>query len=350
MGNKDLQANADISEKSKKALKSEIWEKFKKANKTETMHFTEMPEIQHFAMEKVNKNDGVYGVVWGNVVKEYLMTAYCGENPEAEVVSDGITYKVLKREGITVFYDADGTTLFDVENKRLEKAYGFLMKNGGKAGENPEQDEISVRAEADRGKKTDKSENAKSHVNGETKLLAEENEMLHSVKPEFKKVMQKQLDLIFQELIIWTKQDPEFEKKVLLAHKSIKRCMKFCADKAMGLREPTDQEKTNARQNNVPIMTPVGSDMLFEWIKEYYDADDKAEAEKEKKAAADKKKSVDKKKAEPKKNVEKEEQKKNAAEKKEATKKEDVPKVVKVSKKQEKDLSGQMSMFDLFGE
>ena len=282
MGNKDLQANADISEKSKKALKSEIWEKFKKANKTETMHFTEMPEIQHFAMEKVNKNDGVYGVVWGNVVKEYLMTAYCVENPEAEVVSDGITYKVLKREGITVFYDADGNTLFDVENKRLEKEYGFLMKNGGKAGENPEQDEISVRAEADRGKKTDKSENAKSHVNGETKLLAEENEMLHSVKPEFKKVMQKQLDLIFQELIIWTKQDPEFEKKVLLAHKSIKRCMKFCADKAMGLREPTDQEKTNARQNNVPIMTPVGSDMLFEWIKEYYDADDKAEAEKEK--------------------------------------------------------------------
>lgn len=165
MGNKDLQANADISEKSKKALKSEIWEKFKKANKTETMHFTEMPEIQHFAMEKVNKNDGVYGVVWGNVVKEYLMTAYCGENPEAEVVSDGITYKVLKREGITVFYDADGNTLFDVENKRLEKEYGFLMKNGGKAGENPEQDEISVRAEADRGKKTDKSENAKSHVN-----------------------------------------------------------------------------------------------------------------------------------------------------------------------------------------
>ena len=69
MGNKDLQANADISEKSKKALKSEIWEKFKKANKTETMHFTEMPEIQHFAMEKVNKNDFVYGVVWGNVVK-----------------------------------------------------------------------------------------------------------------------------------------------------------------------------------------------------------------------------------------------------------------------------------------
>lgn len=196
----------------------------------------------------------------------------------------------------------------------------------------------------------DETVSVKFYSSGEEKLIAEEDEMIASVKPEFKKIMQAQMDLIFKELIKWTKQDSEFEKKVLLNHKRMKRCMKFCADKAMGLREPSDQEKAAARNNNIPIMTPVGSDMLFEWIKEYYDADDKAEAEKEKKAAADKKKSVNKKKAEPKKTVEKEEQKKKAAEKKETTKKEDVPKVVKVSKKQEKDLSGQMSMFDLFGE
>ena len=174
--------------------------------------------------------------------------------------------------------------------------------------------------------------------------------MLGSVKPEYKAVMQKQLDLIFQQLIVWTRQNSEFEKKVLLDHKSMKRCMKFCADKAMGLREPTDQEKINARQNNVPIMTPVGSDMLFEWIREYYDADDKAEAEKEKKAAASKKKSADKKKTEPKKTVGKKEPKKKAAEKKETTEKREAPKTAKDQKKQEKEISGQMSMFDLFGE
>lgn len=40
----------------------------------------------------------------------------------------GITYKVLRREKVTAFYDADGNTIFDVENKRLEKEYGYLMK------------------------------------------------------------------------------------------------------------------------------------------------------------------------------------------------------------------------------
>ena len=289
----------------------------------------------------------------------------------------GETYKTLRRPEVTVFYDAAGDTLFDVTNERLEKEYEWLMNGGtGDAAENTdtkeeddadrkgdlvveqteEDPEAGAAPQAERTEEekewpsADKTESVKPYSSGEEKLIAEENEMIASIKPEFKKIMRAQMDLLFKELISWTKQDPEFEKKVLLNHKSMKRCMKFCTDKAMGLREPSDQEKAAARNNNIPILTPVGSNMLFEWIKEYYDADDKAEAEKEKKAAADKKKSVDKKKAEPKKNVEKEEQKKNAAEKKEATKKEDVPKVVKVSKKQEKDLSGQMSMFDLFGE
>lgn len=286
-------------------------------------------EVLCYGLDKGQEYDQNHG----RIVSAYLRLRRPGEFE----VEDN-KYKSLDRGEITAFYTADGDTLFKVENTRLSaeaEVTGEEMAESLK--------------EAEEQKKR-KIEGEKPCVSGETRLLAEENEMLHSVKPEFKKVMQKQLDLIFQELIIWTKQDPEFEKKVLLAHKSIKHCMKFCADKAMGLREPTDQEKTNARQNNVPIMTPVGSEMLFEWIKEYYDADDKAEAEKEKKAAADKKKAVNKKKAEPKKTVEKEEQKKKAAEKKETTKKEDVPKVVKVSKKQEKDLSGQMSMFDLFGE
>lgn len=286
-------------------------------------------EVLCYGLDKGQEYDQNHG----RIVSAYLRLRRPGEFE----VEDN-KYKSLDRGEITAFYTTDGDTLFKVENTRLSaeaEVTGEEMAESLKEAEE---------------QKKGKIEGKKPCVSGETKLLAEENEMLDSVKPEFKKAMQRQLDLIFQELISWTKQDSEFEKKVLLAHKSIKRCMKFCADKAMGLREPTDQEKTNARQNNVPIMTPVGSDMLFEWIKEYYDADDKAEAEKEKKAAADKKKSVNKKKAEPKKTVEKEAQKKKAAEKKEATKKEDVPKVVKVSKKQEKDLSGQMSMFDLFGE
>ena len=189
-------------------------------------------------------------------------------------------------------------------------------------------------------KQDNKSEDMKSYTSGEEKLIAEENEMLSSVKPEFKKVMQAQLDLIFKELISWTKQDPEFEKKVLLDHKGMKRCMKFCADKAMGLREPSDQEKAAARNNNIPIMTPVGSDMLFEWIKEYYDNDDKADVEKEKKAAA-KKKTAEKKKAAPKETAKKQEKK--VAEKRETAK------AIDSSKRRDKSVDGQMSMFDLLG-
>lgn len=363
-----------ISEQNKEALQSETWQEARKVMKTEIQHFTEASEIQHFATVKVNKNDNVYGIVWGNVVREYLKTAYSGENAQADVVSDGITYKVLKREEVTAFYDADGNTLFDVENKRLEKEYEWVMNDSAKADaeisklEESETDVAQkenadmVKEETDtkiggvsktghaedekEGSSADKTESVKSYSSGEEKLIAEEDEMIASVKPEFKKIMQAQMDLIFKELISWTKQDPEFEKKVLLNHKSMKRCMKFCADKAMGLREPSDQEKAAARNNNIPIMTPVGSDMLFEWIKEYYDKDDKAEVEKEKKAAtaqkksADQKKAVGKKKAVPKETVSKKQGKKSVE-------KEEDAKSASSLKKQDKFVNGQLSMFDL---
>lgn len=278
----------EISEQNEEALQSETWQKVREEMKTEVQHFTEAPEIQHFAIEKVSKNDNVYGVVWGNVVREYLKTAYSEGNAQADVMLDGITYKILKREEVTVFYDADGNTLFDVENKRLEKEYEWVMNDSAKVDaeiSKLEENKTNVAEEEN----ADMVKGETDTKSGEEKLIAEEDEMIVSVKPEFKKIMQAQMDLIFKELISWTKQDPEFEKKVLLNHKSMKCCMKFCADKAMGLREPSDQEKADARNNNIPIMTPVGSDMLFEWIREYYDKDDKEVIEKEKKKVVIKK-------------------------------------------------------------
>lgn len=291
-------------------------------------------EVVCYGLDKGQEYDQNHG----RIVSAYLRS---GRPVELEVEDN--KYKSLDRGEITAFYTADGDTLFNVENTRLSA-------EAAETGEGPAREEGTKSPEDAEEQKTGKTKGEKQCASGESKLLAEENEMLGSVKPEYKAVMQKQLDLIFQQLIVWTRQNSEFEKKVLLDHKSMKRCMKFCADKAMGLREPTDQEKINARQNNVPIMTPVGSDMLFEWIREYYDADDKAEAEKEKKAAASKKKSADKKKTEPKKTVGKKEPKKKAAEKKETTEKREAPKTAKDQKKQEKEISGQMSMFDLFGE
>lgn len=70
----------EISERNKKALQSETWQKARNVMKTEVQHFTEAPDIQHFAIEKVSKNDNDYGFAWGNVVREYLKTAYSEKN------------------------------------------------------------------------------------------------------------------------------------------------------------------------------------------------------------------------------------------------------------------------------
>ena len=144
---------------------------------------------------------------------------------------------LFRSEGVTVFYDADGNTLFDVENERLEKEYEQMINSGAMADTEITNLECgnkeAVTTENTDKKQDDVVKDVESYSSGEEKLIAEENEMLASVKPEFKNVMQAQMDLIFKELISWSKQDSGFEKKVLLAHKSMERCMKFCADKAI---------------------------------------------------------------------------------------------------------------------
>jgi len=317
----------EISKKNKEALKSETWQQVRKAMKAESRHFTA-------------ENGDSYGETWAQVVKEYFRNGYKNGDKQCDVAVSGVSYQVLKREGVTAFYDADGNTLFDVANERLEKEYEQLVNSGAMAGAgimSPEGGNKEAAITENTDKKQDAAvKDAESYSSGEEKLIAEENEMIASVKPEFKNVMRTQMDLIFKELISWSKQDSEFEKKVLLAHKSMERCMKFCADKAMGLREPSSKEKYAARNSNIPIMTPVGSDMLFGWIKEYFDEDDKAEVEREKSAAA-KKKTIGKKKAEPKERVPKKQEKKAAEKKKETA----------VSpKKPDKSVDGQISMFE----
>ena len=77
-------------------------------DKATIQHFTNSPEIQHFAMEKVSANDNFYGVTWGNIVKEYLRTGYKFPTKESSVESFGRTYRVLDRGAARVFYDKDG--------------------------------------------------------------------------------------------------------------------------------------------------------------------------------------------------------------------------------------------------
>lgn len=66
-----------------------------------------------------------YGWTWSEVVKTYLGNGY--EKPESgtEVKCLGEMYLVLRRKEKTFFYDSQGNTLFEVDNKRLEREYEY---------------------------------------------------------------------------------------------------------------------------------------------------------------------------------------------------------------------------------
>ena len=75
--------------------------------------------VKHFSLEE--KNDNTYGWPWNEVVKTFLQSHYNDEEKQCSIKIRNKEYKILKRESVTVFYDADGNTLFDVTNDRLEK-------------------------------------------------------------------------------------------------------------------------------------------------------------------------------------------------------------------------------------
>lgn len=77
--------------------------------------------VKHFTSEQ--KDENIYGWPWNEVVKKYLESGYASEQKECQVTIREKEYKILKRDAVTVFYDADGNTLFDVTNDRLKKEY-----------------------------------------------------------------------------------------------------------------------------------------------------------------------------------------------------------------------------------
>lgn len=84
-----------------------------------------LPEekIPYFAFE-----GEPYGWTWSEVVKAYLKNGY--EKPESgtEVKCLGEMYLALRRKEKTFFYDSQGNTLFEVDNKRLDGEYKYWQK------------------------------------------------------------------------------------------------------------------------------------------------------------------------------------------------------------------------------
>lgn len=168
----------------------------------------------------------------------------------------------------------------------------------------------------------------KEFATGKEKLEFEEQQILASTDDKYKDAVKGQFNMIFLQLIKKCEEDSDFNNKVLLKHKSFLRCMKYASNKAMEMRNPTEEEKTAAR-NGTPIVTPVTSDMLFLWIDEYYDLDDKDEVEKEKKKQNNKPQTV--------------KTTKSATPKKETN----IPQ--KKATKKKSDIDGQMDLFSLMG-
>lgn len=349
----------DISEQNKEALQSETWQEVRKTMKTEIQHFTEAPEIQHFAVEKVNKNDNVYGVTWGNLVREYLKTAFSSEDAQAEVVSFGITYKVLKRGEVTAFYDADGNTLFDVENKRLEKEYEWVMNDSAKAdteitnSEEGEKDVVeeenadTVKEETDTEiGETPKTEPAEDEKESSPDDGAETNDNVipakesdKSAKQRAKEKLEKELkdakDKTFAGLIIGyllkrCEEDEGLCQDIVQKHKTWSKCFDYIYAQA---RKQTKGSSCAVRDN-----------VVYEWAEDYYHMDDKAKEEKkEAKAKAKRERAV----AEKKNQAKEKPVKADAVSASVRETKEEKTKEQPKPKKSSKDMEGQLDMFSM---
>lgn len=88
----------------------------------------EKPEVLHFTADD-ESIDNSYGATIAGLIGNYLDNAYKSPVRECEASVFGLTYKVLKRPEVTVFYTEDGRASFDVENTRLEQEYQWRQKN-----------------------------------------------------------------------------------------------------------------------------------------------------------------------------------------------------------------------------
>lgn len=362
----------------------------------EVQHFTDSPEIQSFHEVKQGKFDDAYGVTRAAVVKEYLQTVY--PEKQAEVVLNGVTYKILKRDSVTSFYDADGNTLFDVENSRLEKEYGFVMKetsdsecqiakqieetgeedlkcSGGVDEECKDCEKVSKKEEqeseeetgdsSDEDEETEEAEevdavpmgtaslsnivtgNVSDHTPEEVKAAKEEN--AKPAKERAKEKLQDELrtakekgfaEPIINYLLKRCDEDNGLAEDVAQKHKTWEKCFSYIYSKARG------QAKGNC--------AAVRDDVVYEWAEDYYHKDDKVEEEKKAKEAAERakqyKSNEKKQKEDQKKRIERMEKRheKNGPSKQEKAaelKKQEEQK----PKKNSKDMEGQMDLFSLMG-
>ena len=346
--------------------------------------------IEHFTTIAGN----LYGE-WSDVVRQYLLTAYNTEEKHGTITVAEKNYKVLKREGVTVFYDESGQTLFDVENDRLAKEHELLSAENAteepaeespeepmaepaeEPGEGPKSEIGKAIAGIERqafeaavnGEKTEDTEDKKDPIPMGTASLAEiikgipapteeeirkaEEENAKPVKQRAKEKLEKELqsakdkgfaDPVIKYLLERLEQSDSFAADICQPHKTWDKCNEYIYKQA-------EKQATGGR-------CAVRSDIVFEWAEDYYHKDDKAEEAKkaeEQRKKQEKAKTPEKKKV-PEKTATKKPGKSEKADAKKPEKKKPVdkapvekPKAEPKHKKSGNDMEGQMNLFSMMG-
>lgn len=304
-------------------------------SKTEIVHFTNAPEIKHFATVKSSPNDNVYGIEWGNIVRKYLEDGYKFPTAKNDIECDGKRYRVLDRGGITAFYDESGNTLFDVENSRLEKEYGIIKSerenatpqsaigkvivdiekqafdnadkeqedvetnNGNENADVPasddtdsyEEKEVQGTGESDNGGENDsevcsdiqKVEETSGENSVETEKIENAKENNSSVyigvvgavtklQEELKQAKNKNFaEPVVKHLIERCKESESLASDICQNHKTWGKCYQYI----------NEQARKQAKGNSCAVR----DDVVYEWAEDYFHKDDKAEEEEKAKAA-----------------------------------------------------------------
>ena len=252
--------------------------------------------VMHYALG----DNQDYEHEWSKAVLEYLENGYSSEDSKSEVEVGNTTYKILKREKVTAFYDADGNTLFDIENDRLKEEYEAMESldetepkseigraiagiekqafeqavdnNIGTDGMIPmgtaslEEIAKGIPAPTPEEVETAKKNNSSVYigvVGAVTKL-----------QEELKKAKDKAFaDPIIKHLIERCRESESLASDVCQDHKTWEKCYKYIYEQA----------RKQAKGSSCAVL----DDVVYEWAKDYFHKDDKAEEDK--KAAAEKK-------------------------------------------------------------
>lgn len=309
-------------------------------------------EIMHYALG----DNQDYEHEWSKAVLEYLENGYSLEGNKSEVEVGNTTYKILKREKVTAFYDADGNTLFDIENDRLKEEYEAMdfsasepQSEMGKVISNIEQqafeqavnDDIDADDTVPMGTASLKEivEGIPAPTPEEIEAAKENNNSsvyigvvgaVTKLQEELKKAKDKSFaDPIIKHLIERCRESESLASDVCQDHKTWEKCYKYIYEQA--------------RKQAKGSRCAVRDDVVYEWAEDYYHKDDKAEEDKKAKEAAERKKKQD---AKAKTDSEKKETSKPATE---TEKKTEAPKPEPKSKRNNKDMDGQLDMFSLLG-